>query len=202
MIDGMSGRKWVALLFAVVAAGASSCGSSSPELIAEPTPVPPSFCSFLWIVPEGNGALDWYEVDVLGGAWSSGATTLGSGATAFYVLGYDPSTMTFETAGMTTDGAIELTATGADTGAKAGFVDHGGKTFFDASGLLGGYAHELGPHIATGGMGNFDGVLSSADPATPITAGNGAIAVRYDAGGVNATFGPAGDGVQYAYCAR
>lgn len=203
MIVSMVGRRWAGVLSVVVAAaGAASCGSSAPSADAAPTPTPgpDSFCAFRWVVEEGNGAIDWYEVEVAGKQWNSGSTGLGVTALAFYIIGYDPSSMMFDVAGMTTAGEIELTTSGMDAGAKASFLDLGGKTFFDATGVLGGGAHELGPRVATGGAGSFDGILSDADPATPVEQGNGSIAVRYE-NGANAVFGGAANGVvQYAWC--
>jgi hypothetical protein len=200
----MSGRRWISLLSVLAAATvAASCGSSPVELVVAPpapTPGPNSFCAFHWVVEEGNGAIDWYAVEIAGTEWKSGPTALGATAIAYYVLGYDPSSMLFDAAGMTTSGEITLTTSGMNEGAKATFLDLGGKSFFDATGVLGGFEDTLGPRVATGGAGNFDGSLSATDPATPVRNGAGSIALRYE-DGTAALFGGAASGVvQYAYC--
>ena len=199
----MVGRGSALLSVLLIAAGAASCAGSATPLIAEPTPTPPpagSFCTFMWMVPEGNGAFDWYEVDVAGKSWSSGPTDLGATATAFYILGYNPPMLTFDVAGMTTAGSFVLTTTGMDTGAKTSFLDLGGKTFFDATDVLAGLSNELGSQVATGGAGTFSGFLSSPDPEAPIVNGDGSVAVHYANGTTGVFGGSAPDVTQFAYC--
>ena len=153
--------------------------TATPTPTASPTPTPSSAtCSFVWATDYSSvdGTIDFYEVDVLKDNFNANTNTFGDTAVGYFVVGYDPNSGSVTiAAGMSTAGAMAMTAAGTNMGDAVTFTDSASHTFFDATDLFNGASQVLGAEIATGGTGDFTGNLSDPNPANAATPGTGTI---------------------------
>src|SRR5579859_6843812 len=146
---------------------------------ATPTPPPKTAtgtCSFVWANDNGDGTLDFYEVDIAGALWNNTTVAFqGTAAVGYFVLSYDPVSNTFVQAGLANSGAIALSVTDMNKGSAAGFTDTASHTYLDATAYFSGASNSLGGPSGSGGTGSFSGNLSDPNPSTAVTPGAGSI---------------------------
>ena len=179
--------------------------SATATATASPSPTPSAAtgtCSFLWANDNGDGTVDFYEVDIAAKDFASSATLTFDEQTVdgYYVLGYDPSSNTFLEGGEALTGNVSITSTGTAMGDQVTFSDTAVQTYYDATAKFSGQSTVLGGQTGSGGTGTMSVALSNPDPTTAVTPGNGAIAMTIN--GVSGTFGGGGDPstLDYAVC--
>lgn len=175
--------------------------SDTPAPTPTATPAGSGYCSFFWGNDNGDGTIDFYEVDVADGAWKNDTAAFApSVAVGYFILGYYPPDNTFVQAGMSTSGSIALTVSDTNMGSDAGFADLTANTYLDATDYFAGMSNTISnQQTGSGGTGSFTGKLSNPDPATDVDPGTGTIDITIN--GFHGTIGGADAfTLDYAVC--